>query len=402
MLKNPLPGFEAVSGEGKDVKAGIYCFYYDEETGDLTSASNYYTDSITSVLKISSDGKYLFSNDEERNRHGEKNAGGGVLSFSIDSKTGALSLLSDKSSFGASPAFIDIDKSGRLLFAANLGNPHQNYVKVLKNSDGDYIMSTAEEEGTISVMPINSDGIIGDPTDVTGYCDDRYQTHVNEYSHYHCVCVDPTNQYLIVCDTKDKIYIYRIDQDSNTLIPNEKFSITVEMMSEPRFVQFHPNGRFFYINNQHNSTVDAFSFDAGTGTVEQIAHIMTVKKSEDALKTWTSEMTMTPDGKYLYVASRGMGKIMRGLQCPPSSVSIIKIDEKTGMPELLDEVYVKAENPRGIGMSPDGHFLFVVSVDTNEIYRFTIDSVTGMLSEEKAVAEAVTPSSICFITLEIE
>lgn len=79
-----------------------------------------------SFLAISPSRKYLYSVSEAPMGAASpgKPATGGVSSFSIDQKTGKLTLLNQESSGGSGPCHVSVDHTGKTLLVANYGSGH--------------------------------------------------------------------------------------------------------------------------------------------------------------------------------------------------------------------------------------------------------------------------------------
>lgn len=388
LMRGPIPGFKDSSNDATDIKTGIFGFRMDVNTGDWTPTSNFYTSSMTSELCLSRDGKFLYSNDEDRDRKGVKCAGGSALGFSINREDGSLTFINEQASMGTSPTYVETDATGRYVFAANLGNPHDQFAKIIRTADGGFEMTTQEEEGSIAMFKILDDGSLSQASDVLGFED------ANGYSHYHCIKVDPSNKFLLVCDTDDKIQVFRIDYENGKLLPAENPAFKTRPGVEPRTILFHPTQSWFFVNNQSNSTVYSFSFDASNGKIEELDYTSAVFELEDSMKSWTADMAISSDGKYLYVSNRSLQKLRPNIKCPPHTVAVFQIDLECGKLELIAVTNVEAENPRGIALAPKGNFLYITSLDTNEIYRYDVNPESGMLSNPKVVAHVPVPSSI--------
>jgi len=107
-------------GSYADIKAdGIHQFTLDMATGALTKAGGTSGVANPSFVAISPDHKHLYAIGEVGSFAGKK--GGAVSSFSIDEKTGALTLINQQSSGGDGPCFITADRAGKCVLVANYG-----------------------------------------------------------------------------------------------------------------------------------------------------------------------------------------------------------------------------------------------------------------------------------------
>ncbi|WP_233808877.1 lactonase family protein [Paraburkholderia sp. HP33-1] len=400
LLRGSIPGFRATQQTDAVEKTGIFGFHVDLETGDWTPASTFFTSSMTSEICFSHDGRFLYANDEDRNRNGVLHAGGGILAFSINRENGELELLNEQSSMGTSPTYVDTDTTGRFAFLANLGNPHDKFVKVIRTRDGSFAMITEEEEGSLAMFSIRQDGTLTSAIELAGAGSINPESPRAGFSHYHCVKVDPSNRFVLACDTNDKIHVFKIDHKNGKLVPSECPFFETRARSGPRTLLFHPSRPWFFVNNQNNSTVYSFSFDSGNGAIEELDWASAVVNNEDAAKSWTSDMAISPDGNHLYVSNRSLRKLMPHAGCPPDTIAIFKIDQQTGKLTLKAVTPVEANHPRGVAFAPGGKFLYVAGMDANAVYRYTVDPDSGTLSDAAVVANMPVPSSVRFLTVD--
>src|SRR5438552_1938041 len=114
---------------------GIHQFTLDLATGALTASGGASGVANPSFVAVSPDKKFLYAIGEAALK-GKK--GGAVCSFSIDEKTGALTLLSQQSSVGGGPCFVTADKTGKVVLVANYGG------------------------GSVASLPVGADGKLGE------------------------------------------------------------------------------------------------------------------------------------------------------------------------------------------------------------------------------------------------
>ena len=93
---------------------GIYVFKFNVKTGEFEAESVAKNVKNPSYLVVSPDEKYVYS-------AGEIDKNGAVYAFAFNKKSGNLKQLSTQSSNGNYPCFVDIDKTGKWVFAGNYG-----------------------------------------------------------------------------------------------------------------------------------------------------------------------------------------------------------------------------------------------------------------------------------------
>src|SRR5262245_50378433 len=119
---------------------GIHLFRVDRSTGALTSAGVFELGTSPSCLAVNAAGTHVYSANET-DRVGEHKEGT-TSAFAINRTDGQLTLLNTVSSGGAGPTYVSIHPSGKFVLVANYFG------------------------GSVSVLPILSNGRLGDATDV--------------------------------------------------------------------------------------------------------------------------------------------------------------------------------------------------------------------------------------------
>src|SRR5258706_7727452 len=123
----------------KTASKGIYVYSFDPGTGKLTSLGVAAESEDPSFLALHPSGKYLYAVNEIDHFGAQKS--GAASAFSIDRKTGKLTLLNQAATRGAGPCHISLDKSGKFALVANY--------------DG----------GSVATFPLNADGTLGAAAD---------------------------------------------------------------------------------------------------------------------------------------------------------------------------------------------------------------------------------------------
>jgi 6-phosphogluconolactonase len=220
------------------------------------------------------------------------------------------------------------------------------------------------------------------------------------FSHHHCVKVDPSNRFLLACDMSGKIRVFHIDHENGKLVPAQRPFFETRTGVGPRTLLFHPTKPWFFVNNQSNSTLYAFSFDSNSGVIAELDYASAVFNEEDSTKSWTSDMTIAPSGKHLYVSNRSLSRLLPHANCPPDAIAIFEIDPHAGKLTLSAVTPVEASHPKGLAFAPGSNFLYVAGMEANAIYRYTADPENGALSNPVVVANVPVPSSIKFLAVE--
>lgn len=93
--------------------------------------------------------------------------------------------------------------------------------------------------GNVAVLPINSDGSLGEATDVKQDVGSSINAERQEGPHAHCIVLDPANRFAYACDLgTDKIMIFRFDPRRGKLIPGTTPFVQVKPGAGPRHLTF--------------------------------------------------------------------------------------------------------------------------------------------------------------------
>jgi 6-phosphogluconolactonase len=311
-------------------------------------------------LEIDAKRRLVFAVNETNEMNGRPT--GGVSSFSVDPATGKLNLLNQRSSMGTGPCHLVLDRTGRHVFVANYGS------------------------GSVAVLPVASDGRLGEASDVVQHEGKSVNPQRQEGPHAHCVTLDPANRFLFVCDLGlDKVMIYKFDAENGKLTQNEPAFAAVAPGAGPRHMVFRPDGRFAYVVNELNSTITAFSYNADAGALKELQTVSTLPEDYDRPNT-CAEIGIHPSGKYVYASNRGH-----------DSVVLLAVDREKGTLSYIAEQSSGGKTPRHFGIHPAGTHLAIANQNSDTLLLCRIDEANGRLKPSGVLAEAPTPSCIQFL-----
>jgi 6-phosphogluconolactonase (cycloisomerase 2 family) len=281
------------------------------------------------------------------------------------------------SSQGGGPAHISVDPSGKWVFAPNYG------------------------AGSVAVLPINSDGSVGASTDLqilpTSPLGPHKAQDAPPYSfadsghdapHAHMAQTDPAGNFLLVSDLgTDRIYIFKFDKSAGKLTPGAQPYVQAAPGAGPRHFDFHPNGRWLYSVNEEASTMDFMSWDATLGGLIIKQTISTLPPGYEGTN-YTSEIHVSADGRFVYVANR-----------LHNSIALIAIDPTDGTLTWLKEFWTQGDYPRHFGIEPNGNYMYVCHSRSDNVTSFGVDRGTGHLEFNGHFAGLFNPSKIVFLAL---
>ena len=231
---------------------GIHLFRVDRTTGALTPAGIHEMGTSPSCLVPNAAGTRMYSANET-DRVGDDKSGS-VSAFAVDRADGKLEPLNTVRSGGAGPTYVSVHPSGRFVLVANYFG------------------------GSVAVLPILPDGRLGDAADIkkdAGKIGPTKATHAppgslaisgHDRTHAHMIQADPSGRFVLHVDLGlDRIFVWKFDDRTGKLSPNEPPDVSLPPGDGPRHFHFHPNGRWLYSIQEEGSTVVLFDYDAATG-----------------------------------------------------------------------------------------------------------------------------------------
>lgn len=342
---------------------GIYAFSFDRVKRTLKLLQTVPSLESPSYLTVHPSGKFLYS--VNRGKADASDNGGSVTAYGIDSKSGKLSGLNNRPSYGDGPCHIVIDKTGQFAFISNYG------------------------EGNLVVLPLFDDGLIGSPADAKKYTGNGPHPSRQQSPHIHSAVISPDNRFLYVSDLgTDKIYIYEFNASNGALASAKTPEISVAPGSGPRHFTFHPSGKFAYLAEELTSSVCAFSVNTETGGLTVIQD--GVKSVPETFKgeNTSADIHTDPKGKFLYMSNRGLNALSIFSILPGGKINLIG-QQATG-----------GKTPRNFLIDPKGEFIFVANQDTDSIVIYRINPKTGKLV---LIGKPVKiPSPVCLKLLTLK
>ena len=358
------------SPQGSNRGQGIHVLEMDPASGALAPRDILKTAANPSWLALNRARTHLYSANEVAT---PGTGAGTVTAYSIDRATGQLTTLNSVSSEGAGPAHMSIHPGGKHALVANYGG------------------------GTVAVLPIQADGRLGAASDI-----ERHQGTVgpaqpssappgsyaisgHDRPHAHMIDTDPSGRFVFAADLGlDQILVYRFDDVKGTLTPNEPPSVALPPGDGPRHFAFHPKGRWFYSLQEEGSTVATFDYDAANGRLQPKQTISTLPRGF-AGTNFTSEIALSPDARFVYVANR-----------LHDSIAWFAIGAD-GTLTWSGEEWTRGDYPRSFTIDPSGTFLFSCNQRSDAIAAFRINTKTGGLTFTGQYTAVGSPAHIVFL-----
>ncbi|MEP7363572.1 MAG: lactonase family protein [Acidobacteriota bacterium] len=364
----------AYIGAYTDRGKGIHMFTVNPNDGALTPVNILTGLPSPSSLYVHPNRKFLYAGNEISNFTGA-NTSGSVTAISIDPANGDLKILNAISSGGLGPAHVSVDPTGKFVFAANYGSGQVGVLSLKDDGSLDALVDTKKITGPLGKNPA-ADAPPG-----------SFANSGHDAPHAHMAQMDPFGRYLLVTDLgTDRTYVFTM-APSGLLTPNVPEFIQASNGAGPRHFAFHATGRFLYVLNEESSTLDVMSWDAGTGQATIQQSFSTLPKGY-AGTNYASEITATPDGRFVYCANR---------LC--DSVAVFATDAATGSARMIDVVWTRGSYPRNFAIEPGGNFLYVLHSRSDNVTTFQVNRTTGSLTFVDKWTPVGNPSEIRFVRL---
>jgi len=262
---------------------------------------------------------------------------------------GALVPCGSAGTGGALPCHLAVTADGRFLLAANYGT------------------------GSIAVHPLDPvTGAVGERTDLVVHEGHGPVRHRQAEAHVHMVSPDPAGGPLVAVDLgTDGIYPYRLD--GGRLVPAGD-PVRVAPGTGPRHVARHPDGRRAYLSGELDGMLTAFDVD------ERGWHVRhRVEASQRSGEKLPSEIAVRPDGRFVYLATRGV-----------DTISVFALDGAA--PRLVSEVDCGGRWPRHFVLI--GDHLYVANQIGNTVAVFAVDPDAGTLTPAGDPVVAASPTCV--------
>ena len=273
-----------------------------------------------------------------------------VISYRIDAK-GLLTEVGSASLPG-SPTHLSTDRAGRFLFSASYSDE------------------------TVSVSPIDAQGIVGEPLQ-----------QLDGLAGCHSTNIDPDNQVLWVpCLKEDRIRLYDLTAHGQLSVQGQQ-ALTTVAGAGPRHMDFHPNQRFAYCVNELNSSVDVIELKPLNGNYRTIQSLDAMPP-DFADTRWAADIHITPNGRFLYCSER-----------TASVLSIFSVSEDGSTLALVGHQATETQ-PRGFNIDHCGEFLIAAGQKSQHIEVYQIDQHSGALQPLARYAVGQGPMWVSILALD--
>ena len=341
-----------VSTYTRNAKLGIHIYDVDNKKGRFTQKDDVEITN-SSYLSISHNGKYLYAITDF-----------GVESFKIKAD-GKLDKLGTASINGMRGCYLSTDYEDRYLFVAGY------------------------HDAKVTVLRIKDDGSVGEITDeifsagLGSIVERSYLPHVT------CTKMTRDNKFLCVCDIgMDQVKVF--DFDSKTGKLKFRDMIHCDQDSGPRYIKFHKNGKFAYISHENANKIDIYTYKVENNSpyFEKIGTASTVNEDYKTSGSISCAMKFSPDHKLLLSSVAGS-----------NSVTVFKVDEKTGLLDKRLTLPVSGDYPKDVAFFPDSKHIVSLNHESNTMSFFNLDLKDNIIVMNGPFIKV--PSGNCIITKKL-
>ena len=274
-----------------------------------------------------------------------------VASLAIDPASGRLKKLGE-AALADSMANIDVDRTGRWLFAASYGG------------------------NKITVNSIDKDGVVG-----------AVQQLIPTRPNAHAIHADAANRYVFASSLGgDNLSSWRFDAASGVLSANEPALVASTAKSGPRHFAWDAAQRHVYLLCELDASLAVFDYDAAHGALREVQRTSALPPGF-AGKPWAADLHLAPDGHHLYASER-----------TTSTIAVYEIDAASGQLRALANVPTE-KTPRGFAIEPSGRYLVASGQESHAIAVYAIDPANGALTPLQRYAVGKNPNWVEIVEL---
>jgi len=254
-----------------------------------------------------------------------------VVSLAIDPHSRDLQSVGE-AGLPASMAYVGTDMTGCFLLAASYPG-HQ-----------------------LTVSPVQPDGTVG-----------AVQQVVPTGPNAHAIMASPCNRYVLATSLgSGELMVYAFHAETGRLTPASIWHARAG--AGPRHFRFDPAGRFVYLLNELDGTVDVLAWDAQQGLLNSVQSSVDILPPGFTGNPWAADLHLTPDGRHLYTSER-----------TSSTLAHFSVDAVTGHISPKGHTAVEAQ-PRGFAIDATGQHLLVLGQLSHHLSRYAIDRESGQLT----------------------
>jgi 6-phosphogluconolactonase len=256
--------------------------------------------------------------------------------------------------------------------------PHGGPCYISMSPDSGYLFLANYPNGSIVVVKLNNDGIPETITDDILYVKDE-----PDVSHAHMIISDPSGKRVYVTDLGlDRILIYNFDTNSGKLKLLENGITSLPKGSGPRHFTFNAPGTKMYVINELGSKMMVFDVDK-EGFLKLIQTLPTTRETYEE-NNYCADVHIGKNGEYLYGSNRGENTIVT-----------FRIGSD-GLLTLAGHTSCGGDWPRNFVIDPSGKYLLVGNQKSDSVSVFKLNKRTGLPQEPDKDYKVLMPACLKF------
>jgi 6-phosphogluconolactonase len=327
----PMPPDETKNSllvvSGGSEKIDVYKF--DKSTGTARLLkSNDTRGAFVTFLAVHPETKRVFGTDEK---------GSQVILYELDTNSGALTEL-DRLPVAGGPAHVSVDAMGSRVYVANYG------------------------AGIVESFSVSGPEL-------------KAVAKKNAGNKAHAAHLDASGKNLFVPCLGDGLIAHFKTDSKGDLIEAQPSSLKVGSKG-PRHMAFHPNGRFAYIMNEYEGSVQALSYD---GSKLALLGPQIPSTASPVGGNTGAEIQVHPNGKFLYSSNRG-----------DDSIAIYSLSD-SGAVTLKKTIKTGGKTPRHFALDSSGSWMTVAYQSSGQVTLFRVSGSSGDLMPETKTLSFVSP-----------
>ncbi len=242
--------------------------------------------------------------------------------------------------------------------------------------DGNYLVAAIHGGGAYNVLPIHADGTVGRVTQILKEVGAGSHPLHQASAHPHTVAFDASGERLLATDEGcDRVSIFTFQNGELARAART----LCRPASGPSHLVIHPSGRFFYVSNTFDGSIDCYHWDRCEAPVNKVQQVLTASTNTSP---GGHHLTLSTSGRVLYTASAGEG------------ISVWKIDPMTGKLDFVQRLSLKDRSLLSLSLSSDGERIFAIDRCQGEVLSIPVLSSTGEVGIPLAAAKIIAPRDL--------
>jgi 6-phosphogluconolactonase (cycloisomerase 2 family) len=371
----------------------VSAFVVNRRNGGLTrvTGSPFSAGTGPAATAASQSGKFVYVAN-----HGS----GTVSAYTVNSATGVLTPVSGTSTTGTSPVALDVDPSGKFLYVANRGSnnvsafsidgttgaltpvpgspfPAETSPSALTiASSGEFVYVANSGSNNVSGFALNTaNGVL---TAISG---SPFSAEMKPSA----VTVDPATKFAYVTNSgSNNVSEYTINAVTGALSPVAGSPVSAG--TAPSGASVDPSGTFVFVSNANSDDVWEYSIGSTGALTALVPGPIRARVGPGALVVSSGAKAVT------YAPSLAYAADFEGFT---GGVLGLSVNSSTGALTTLATSPFGSSPTRSIAASPNGRFVYTASADgTNTVGEYRVNLSTGALTPLGTIASGNSPYSV--------